>query len=154
MKCGRRIYCYMSWIFHTQLEDHIASVNQILSEIDCADKKTLMVFNKIDLYEPEVLDEDDLITPRTSRHYTMEEWHKTWMHKMEGNAVFISALNKENLDEFRKTVYREVRKIHINRFPYNNFLYPENLDEYSGRFRVTCSLEKEQPEKFFHPSPV
>ncbi|MGB5189888.1 MAG: GTPase HflX, partial [Robiginitalea sp.] len=64
-------------------------------------------------------------------HYSMDEWRKTWMHKMGGNAVFISALNKENLDEFRKTVYREVRKIHINRFPYNNFLYPENLDAYT-----------------------
>jgi GTP-binding protein HflX len=118
-------------ISHTSFEDHIASVNQILSEIECVEKETIMVFNKIDLYQPEVLDEDDLITPRTSRHYTMEEWQKTWMHKMEGNAVFISALNKENLSEFRKTVYREVRKIHISRFPYNNFLYPENLDEYS-----------------------
>ncbi|MGB5404795.1 MAG: GTPase, partial [Robiginitalea sp.] len=119
-------------ISHPSFEDHIASVNQILSEIDCADKQTVMVFNKIDLYEPEVLDEDDLITPRTSRHYTMGEWRKTWMHKMGGNAVFISALNKENLDEFRQTVYREVRKTHISRFPYNNFLYPENLDEYTS----------------------
>ncbi|MGB5315392.1 MAG: GTPase HflX [Robiginitalea sp.] len=118
-------------ISHPSFEDHIASVNQILSEIGCADKQTVMVFNKIDLYEPDVLEEDDLITPRTTRHYSMDEWRKTWMHKMGGNAVFISALNKENLDEFRKTVYREVRKIHINRFPYNNFLYPENLDAYT-----------------------
>ena len=90
-----------------------------------------MVFNKIDLYRPEEMDEDDLITERTSRHYSIEEWKTTWMQRMSGNAVFISALNKENLEEFRKTVYREVRKIHISRFPYNNFLYPENLDQYS-----------------------
>ena len=117
-------------ISHPSFEDHIASVNQILAEIDCADKHAIMVFNKIDVYEPEVLDQDDLITPRTARHYSMEEWRKTWMHKMGGNAVFISALNKDNLDEFRKMVYREVRKIHISRFPYNNFLYPEHLDDY------------------------
>ena len=53
------------------------------------------------------------------------------MQRMDGNSVFISALEKDNLDEFRYKVYQEVRKIHINRFPYNNFLYPENLDEYS-----------------------
>ena len=117
-------------ISHPSFEDHIASVNQILSEIDCADKETVMVFNKIDLYEPEELDEDDLVTPRTTRHYSVEEWQDTWMHRMSGNAVFISALNRDNLEEFRKMVYREVRKIHIGRFPYNNFLYPENLDQY------------------------
>ncbi len=118
-------------ISHPSFEDHIDSVNQILSEIDCADKETIMVFNKIDLYRPEALDEDDLITERTTRHYSIEEWKTTWMQRMSGNAVFISALNKENLEEFRKIVYREVRKIHISRFPYNNFLYPENLDQYS-----------------------
>ena len=118
-------------ISHPSFEDHIDSVNQILSEIDCSDKETIMVFNKIDLYRPEHLDEDDLITERTSRHYSVEEWKTTWMQRMSGNAVFISALNKENLEEFKKIVYREVRKIHISRFPYNNFLYPENLDQYS-----------------------
>jgi GTP-binding protein HflX len=118
-------------ISHPSFEDHIDSVNQILSEIECAEKETIMVFNKIDLYSPEILDEDDLITERTSRHYSIGEWKSTWMQRMSGNAVFISALNKENLEEFRKIVYREVRKIHISRFPYNNFLYPENLDQYS-----------------------
>ena len=118
-------------ISHPSFEDHIDSVNQILAEIDCAEKETIMVFNKIDLYRAEILDEDDLITERTSRHYSVGEWKTTWMQRMSGNAVFISALNKENLEEFRKIVYREVRKIHISRFPYNNFLYPENLDQYS-----------------------
>jgi GTP-binding protein HflX len=119
-------------ISHPSFEDHIDSVNQILAEIDCAGKDTIMVFNKIDLYQPEHLDEDDLITERTSRHYSVQEWKTTWMQRMSGNAVFISALNKENLEEFRKMVYREVRKIHISRFPYNNFLYPENLDQFSN----------------------
>lgn len=118
-------------ISHPNFEEHIASVNQILSEIKCDDKKTIMVFNKIDLYAPDTFDEDDLINPRMSRHYSIGEWKETWMHKMAGNAVFISALSRENLEEFRQTVYREVRKIHISRFPYNNFLYPENLDEFS-----------------------
>ncbi len=117
-------------ISHPSFEDHIDSVNQILAEIQCADKHTLMVFNKIDRYEPEEIDADDLVTPRTTRHYTIEEWKRTWVQRMGGNAVFISALKKENLEEFRKRVYQEVRKIHVTRFPYNQFLYPENLDEY------------------------
>ncbi len=118
-------------ISHPSFEDHIDSVNQILDEIDCADKPTLMIFNKIDLYQPEELDEDDLVTPRTTRHYSIAEWKQTWMQQVSGKAVFISALSRENLEEFRKAVYREVREIHITRFPYNNFLYPENLDAYS-----------------------
>jgi GTP-binding protein HflX len=118
-------------ISHPSFEDHIESVNKILGEIDSVDKPTLMVFNKIDQYQAEPLDEDDLITPRTSRHYSIEEWKQTWMQRMSGNAVFISALQKDNLEEFRKRVYQEVRDIHVTRFPYNQFLYPEHLDSFS-----------------------
>jgi GTP-binding protein HflX len=89
-----------------------------------------MVFNKIDLYKAEVIDEDDLTTERTNRHISLEEWENTWMRRMGGNALFISALNKDNLEAFKKQVYSTVRNIHVTRFPYNNFLYPENLDEY------------------------
>ena len=115
-------------ISHPQFEEHIASVNKILDEIKSADKKTIMVFNKIDQYRPEVIDDDDLVTERTALHFTLEEWKKTWFSKIGDRALFISALNKENLEEFRKRVYNEVRDIHVTRFPYNNFLYPENLD--------------------------
>lgn len=112
-------------ISHPNFEDHISSVNQILSEIKSADKPTLMVFNKIDAYKAEHLDEDDLVTERGTPHYTLEEWRKTWMNRMGDDVLFISALNKENMEEFRKKVYNAVREIHITRFPYNNFLYPE-----------------------------
>ncbi|MGB7394902.1 MAG: GTPase HflX [Pricia sp.] len=117
-------------ISHPQFEEHIASVNQVLGEIDSADKPTMMIFNKIDLYKHETIEEDDLITEKTERHFTIEEWKRTWMQRAEGKAIFISALNKENFDEFRKKVYDEVRDIHVTRFPYNNFLYPEHLDQY------------------------
>ncbi len=117
-------------ISHPQFEEHIASVNKILGEIGSADKKTIMVFNKIDQYQHETIEEDDLITERTEIHYTLNEWRQTWMRKVGDRALFISALNKDNLDEFRKRVYDEVRDIHVTRFPYNNFLYPEHLDEY------------------------
>ncbi|MEM9649529.1 MAG: GTPase HflX, partial [Bacteroidota bacterium] len=117
-------------ISHPNFEEHIDSVNKILDEIKSVDKKTIMVFNKIDRYQPEILEEDDLVTERTSSHFTIEEWKKTWFSKIGDRALFISALNKENLDEFRKRVYNEVRDIHVTRFPYNNFLYPEHLDQY------------------------
>jgi GTP-binding protein HflX len=115
-------------ISHSNFEEHIDSVNQILDEIDSKDKPTIMVFNKIDAYEAEPFDEDDLIAERTKANYSIEEWQKTWMSKIGDNALFISALNKENLDEFRKRVYKEVREIHVTRFPYNQFLYPDVED--------------------------
>ncbi|MGS2762567.1 GTPase HflX [Sinomicrobium sp. M5D2P9] len=116
-------------ISHPNFEEHIASVNQILAEIDTADKPTLMVFNKIDQYTHETIDSDDLATEKSEKHFTIEDWKRTWMNRANGQALFISAINKENLDEFRKKVYEEVRKIHVSRFPYNNFLYPEFIDE-------------------------
>ncbi|MGF1558877.1 MAG: GTPase HflX [Flavobacteriaceae bacterium] len=117
-------------ISHPQFEEQIDSVNKILTEIKSSNKKTIMVFNKIDQYENETIDDDDLITEKTAKHFTIEEWKKTWMEKVGDRALFISALNKENLEEFRKRVYDEVRDIHVTRFPYNNFLYPEHLDQY------------------------
>jgi len=116
-------------ISHPNFEDHIASVNKILDEIKSADKPTIMVFNKIDAYQHQTIDEDDLVTEKTKEHYTLAEWEKTWMNKLENNCLFISALNKENLEEFRAKVFEEVKKIHITRFPYNDFLYEEYTEE-------------------------
>ena len=110
-------------ISHPNFEEHIQSVNQILAEIHSADKPTIMVFNKIDAYTHEVIAEDDLATERTTKHFTLEEWKQTWTQKVGKDVLFISALNKENLEEFRKVVYEKVKEIHITRFPYNNFLY-------------------------------
>lgn len=112
-------------ISHPNFEEHIESVNKILGEIDSSDKPTIMVFNKIDAYEAEPFDADDLITERTTSHYSLEEWKRTWMNRVGNNALFISALNKKNLDTFKKRVYDEVREIHVTRFPYNHFLYPD-----------------------------
>jgi len=113
-------------ISHPDFEEHIASVNQILDDIKSGDKPTIMVFNKIDAYKHLTIDHDDLITEKTTKHYTLEEWKSTWMSKMgEDKALFISAVNKENFEEFREKVYEAVREIHITRFPYNKFLYPD-----------------------------
>lgn len=116
-------------ISHPDFEDHIASVNQILQDIKSHDKPTLMVFNKIDAYQHQVIEEDDLMTERTRKHYTLEEWKQTWMNDFgHKNTLFISATNKENFEEFRERVYEAVRQIHITRFPYNHFLYPDYKD--------------------------
>ncbi|WP_445748044.1 GTPase HflX [Polaribacter sp.] len=112
-------------ISHPHFEDHIASVNSILLDIKCGDKPTLMVFNKIDAYEYETIDEDDLITEKTKEHYTLQDWKKTWMNDYDVESIFISALNKDNLEDFKEKVYEEVKKIHIQRFPYNDFLFEE-----------------------------
>ena len=116
-------------ISHPDFEDHIEAVNQILQDIKANDKPVIMVFNKIDSYQHLTIDEDDLITEKTTRHYTLDEWKSTWMSRLgEQNALFISATNKENFEEFRERVYEAVRHIHITRFPYNKFLYPDYKD--------------------------
>lgn len=117
-------------ISHKNFEDHIESVNKILAEINSKDKPTLMVFNKIDAYQNETIDADDLITERTKAHYTLDDWKKTWMQKMENeNAVFIAALKKINLEAFKSKTYDLVKKIHITRFPYHDYLYTEYEEE-------------------------
>lgn len=117
-------------ISHKNFEDHIESVNEIMKDIKAHDKPVIMVFNKIDAYEPEEIEDDDLETKKTSAHYTLEEWKQTWMNKMGDRVLFISATEKENWEDFKKKVYEAVREIHITRFPYNDFLYPE-YDKYT-----------------------
>ncbi len=115
-------------ICHPNFEDHIASVNKILDEIGSSNKPTLMVFNKIDAYTHETIAEDDLITEKSKIHYTLDDWKRTWMNDLGVESLFISALNKDNLEDFKVKVYEEVKKIHIKRFPYNNFLYQDDLE--------------------------
>ncbi|WP_300569275.1 GTPase HflX [Flavobacterium sp.] len=125
-------------ISHPDFEDHIESVNKILLDIKSADKPTIMVFNKIDAYKHLTIDADDLITEKTTKHYTLDEWRSTWMSNVgKDHALFISATEKQNFEEFRKTVYEAVRQIHITRFPYNKFLYPDFED----------AIEKEEEEE-------
>jgi GTP-binding protein HflX len=114
-------------ISHPDFEEHINSVNQILQDIKSNNKPVIMVFNKIDAYKHLTIDSDDLITEKTSKHFTLAELKTTWMSLVgEKNALFISAINKENFEEFREKVYETVREIHITRFPYNKFLYNDN----------------------------
>ena len=112
-------------ISHTSFQEHMDSVNRILKEIEAHNKPTIVVFNKIDKYKREEYDETDLINEYSEKNFTLEEWKNTWISKLGKNVIFISATKKTNIDEFKKIVYREVRKIHIKRYPYNNFLYPD-----------------------------
>lgn len=116
-------------ISHPDFEDHIASVNQTLLDIKSNNKPIIMVFNKIDAFKHLTIEDDDLITEKTKKHYTLDEWKQTWMSDVgQKNALFISATSKENFEAFRERIYEAVRQIHITRFPYNKFLYPDYKD--------------------------
>ena len=112
-------------ISHSQFEQQIDSVNLILSQIKASHKPMLLIFNKVDNYSPDNYDETDLTIKRDKRHYTLEEWEQTWMAKNEGNVIFISAIKKSNFEIFKTKLYQIIRQIHISRFPYNHFLYPD-----------------------------
>lgn len=118
-------------ISHASFEDHVNSVNQILAEIDSKEKPTIMVFNKIDNFSYVKQDADDL-SEKKFENYSLEDWKRTWMAKTDYPTLFISATEKDNLEDLRKTVYEEVKELHTKRFPYNNFLfqyYDEEAEE-------------------------
>jgi len=109
-------------ISHPNFEDHINVVQQTLTDIGAGDKKTIIVFNKIDAFKYIKKDEDDL-TPTTKENLSLEELKKTWMSNLNQTCVYISAQKKENIEDFKKIVYDAVKEIHVVRFPYNNLLY-------------------------------
>lgn len=110
-------------ISHENFEDHFEVVNETLSELDKTEKPVILVFNKIDSYHPIEKEEDDP-TPRTEENFTLEELKKSWMAKMNNTqCVFISAQDKENIEELKEIIYQKVKEIFKVRYPYNNFLY-------------------------------
>ena len=109
-------------ISHDEFEDQINIVNETLADIGSSNKHTIMVFNKIDAYTFVEKEEDDLM-PKTKENTTLEELMNTWMAKENNPCIFISAKNKVNLQEFRQLIYDEVKEVHAERFPYNDFLY-------------------------------
>ncbi len=109
-------------ISHPNFEDHIHVVRQTLQDIGAGDKKTILVFNKIDAFKFVKKEEDDL-TPITRENMSLEDLKKSWMSNLNETPLFISAQKKENITDFKKTVYDIVKEIHIKRFPYNNLFY-------------------------------
>ena len=112
-------------ISHPGFEEQIEVVNRTLNEIKAGDKPAIYVFNKIDAFTFIEKREDDL-SPRTKSNISLEEWESSWMAKSNTPSLFVSARTKENIEGLKKTLYEEVKKIHITRFPYNDFLYDEN----------------------------
>lgn len=110
-------------ISHPDFEEQISVVNETLKDLGCSDKPQIVVFNKTDSYQWVEKEPDDL-TPETKENLSLDDLQKTWMAKLDENCLFISAKNKDNIDEFRNTLYRQVRMLHVQKYPYNDFLYP------------------------------
>ena len=109
-------------ISHPDFEEQIKVVEKTLSDLGCADKPSMIVFNKIDAYTWIEKEADDL-TPSTKENVTLDELKKTWMAKMQGDCLFISAKEKQNIDTLREILYQKVRQLHVQKYPYNDFLY-------------------------------
>ena len=110
-------------ISHPDFEEQITVVENTLKDLGCADKPLMMVFNKIDNYSWTEKEPDDL-TPPTKENISLDELKKTWMAKLNDDCLFISAREKMNVDELRDTLYAKVRELHVQKYPYNDFLYP------------------------------
>ena len=114
-------------ISHPDFEEQIEVVNNTLKDLGCADKPTILIFNKIDNYHWTEKDPEDL-TPATKENVTLDELRHTWMARLGDDCIFVSAREKENVDELRDVLYKKVRQLHVQKYPYNDFLYPE-IDE-------------------------
>ena len=112
-------------ISHPDFEEQISVVEKTLADLGCADKPSMIVFNKIDAYTWVEKDPDDL-TPATRENLTLDDLKRTWMAKMHDNCLFISAREKQNIDELRDVLYKKVRELHVQKYPYNDFLYDIN----------------------------
>ncbi|MBR1395203.1 MAG: GTPase HflX [Prevotella sp.] len=111
-------------ISHPDFEEQITVVEKTLSELGCAEKPSMLVFNKIDAYRWTPQDEDDLTEP-TRENISLDELKRTWMARLNDNCLFISAREKENIEELRTVLYKKVRELHVQKYPYNDFLYQD-----------------------------
>lgn len=114
-------------ISHPDFEEQISVVDKTIADLEAGGKPTMIVFNKVDAYTYVEKAEDDL-TPKTRENITLEELMKTWMAKLNDNCIFISAREKINMDELKTIIYNEVRELHVQKYPYNDFLY-QTYDE-------------------------
>jgi len=112
-------------ISHPDFEEQISVVDNTLKDLGCADKPSMIIFNKIDAYRWVEKDKDDL-TPPTKENMTLNDLKKTWMAKLSDSCLFISAKERTNIDSLRETLYSRVRELHVQKYPYNDFLYETN----------------------------
>ena len=109
-------------ISHPDFEEQIKVVEKTLADLGCAEKPSMIIFNKIDAYKWTQQDEDDL-TPPKKENISLDELKRTWMARLDENCLFISAKEKQNIEEFREEIYKRVRQLHVQKYPYNDFLY-------------------------------
>ena len=142
-------------ISHPDFEEQIQVVEKTLEEIGCSDKPSMIIFNKIDNYSWVEKEEDDL-TPMEKENIPLEDLKKTWMAKLNDDCLFISAKNKENIDEFREVLYKKVRELHVQKYPYNDALWRGKhrclQQECGGEPRLRKAFRHQQchPEKRNH----
>ena len=115
-------------ISHPDFEDQIKVVEKTLSDLGCADKPSMVIFNKIDAYTWEEKDADDL-TPATAKNVSLDELTRTWMSRLNGDCLFISAQEKTNLETMKQVLYNKVRELHVQKYPYNDFLFQHYEEE-------------------------
>jgi GTP-binding protein HflX len=109
-------------VSHPDFEEQIEVVNKTLADLNCGDKPMMVVFNKVDAFTYVQKDEDDL-TPKTRENMTLDELKNSWMAKLEENCIFISAREKQNIDTLKDIIYKRVCELHVQKYPYNDFLY-------------------------------
>ncbi len=114
-------------VSHSNFEEQLEVVNETLKEIDPQEKPSILVFNKIDAFSYVPKDEDDL-SPVRKENRSLDELMKTWMGKMHDNCIFISARKKENIEELKELMYQKIKEIHVERYPYNDFLFQKYTD--------------------------
>ncbi len=114
-------------VSHPDFEEQIEVVNKTLADLSCGDKPMMVLFNKVDAFTYTPKEEDDL-TPKTRENITLDELKSTWMAKLEDNCIFISAREKQNIDTLKDIIYKRVCELHVQKYPYNDFLYP-TIDE-------------------------
>lgn len=114
-------------VSHPDFEEQIEVVNKTLADLSCGDKPMMVLFNKVDAFTYTPKDEDDL-TPKSRENITLDELKSTWMAKLDDNCIFISARERQNIDTLKDVIYKRVCELHVQKYPYNDFLYP-TLDE-------------------------
>lgn len=114
-------------VSHPDFEEQIEVVNKTLADLNCGDKPMMVLFNKVDAFTYTPKDEDDL-TPKSRENITLDELKSTWMAKLDDNCIFISARERQNIDTLKDIIYKRVCELHVQKYPYNDFLYP-TIDE-------------------------
>lgn len=114
-------------VSHPEFEEQIAVVEKTLADLNCGDKPLMVIFNKIDAFTCVQKEEDDL-TPKTRENITLDELKETWMSRLSDNCLFISAREKQNIENLKDVIYKKVCELHVQKYPYNDFLY-QTYDE-------------------------